>query len=287
MGTSNSPVIACRINNGALRQLRVESPRFDGSVRENTWRTKLNGEMYDPRLGHGRILMDPDGLPTSRIWAMVDDYFIHSPTKQKCWEAFGEFMDYMLRLRFICQKAETSPPAQVQKFCGLLFDTQVTPKLRIPKAKVSRSLATLDFVIKTNARRMLSRLTLAILGGLLQSLVDATPAQLGQTYLRGMYNDVHYTCALTGKELYYTSIELSESTLADLGWWHEFLQLDPGNPSRSGSAGHLTVDWGDGSGTGTGGTSETFKDSELLPMETWMGAWATHVHHFSSNWREL
>jgi hypothetical protein len=63
-----------------------------------------------------------------------------------------------------------------------------------------------------------------------------------------------YTCLFTGKELYYTSIGLSESTLGDLGWWHDFLQLDPGNPSRSGSAGHLTVDWGDGSGTGTGGT---------------------------------
>jgi hypothetical protein len=124
MGTSNSPAIACRINNGALRQLRVESPRFDGSVRENTWRTKLKGEKYDPRLGHGRILMSPDGLPTSRIWVMVDDYFIHIPTKQKCWEAFGEFMDYMLRLGFICQKVKTSPPAQVQKSCGLLFDTQ-------------------------------------------------------------------------------------------------------------------------------------------------------------------
>ena len=90
------------------------------------------------------------------------------------------------------------------------------------------------------------------MGGLLQSLVDATLSRLGQTYLRGIYGDVHYTCSLTGRDLYYTSIELSDSTLADLGWWEDFLRLNPGNPSRSGSAGHLTVDWGDGSGTGTG-----------------------------------
>ena len=256
-------------------------------VKENTWRSKLAGEGYDPRLGHGRVVMGQDGLPTSRIWAMVDDYLIHSPTKRKCHEAFDEFMDYMLRLGFICQKVKTSPPAQVQKFCGLLFDTQGTPKLLIPSDKVSRSLATLDYVIKMNTQNNLSRLTVAVLGGLLQSLVDATPARIGQTYLRGLYNDVHYTCPLTGKDLYYTSIVLSESTVADLGWWREYLRLNPGNPSRSGAAGHLTVDWGDGSGTGTGGTSETFEDSKLLPMETWMGAWATHVHHFSSNWREL
>ena len=48
--------------------------------------------------------------------------------------------------------------------------------------------------------------------------------------------------------------------------------------------------WGDGSGTGTRGTSKTFEDFDdfkLPPMETWIGTWATHVHHFSSNWREL
>jgi hypothetical protein len=218
---------------------------------------------------------------------MVDDYLIHSPTKQACCKAFDEFMNYMLRLGFSCQKVKTSPPAQIQKFCGLLFDTRETPKLRIPAAKVSRSLATLDFGILMNARGTLSRLTVTVMGGLLQSLVDATPARLGQTYLRGLYNDVHFTCPLTGQDLYYTSIELSPSTLADLRWWQEFLRLNPGNYSRSGAAGHLTVNWGDGSGTGTGGTSETLDDSKLLPMETWMGAWATHVHHFTSNWREL
>ena len=66
-------------------------------------------------------------------------------------------------------------------------------------AKVSRSLATLDFVTKTNVEGKLSHLTVSALGGLLQSLVDATPARIGQTCLRGLYNDVHHTCPLTGK----------------------------------------------------------------------------------------
>jgi hypothetical protein len=123
---------------------------------------------------------------------MVDDYLIHSPTKRRCEEAFEEFMEYMVRLGFICQKAKTSLPAQVQKFCGLIFDTSTreTPRLRIPSAKLSRSLATLDFVIKMNSRGTLSRLTVAVMGGLLQSLVVATPARLGQTYLRGLYEDL-------------------------------------------------------------------------------------------------
>jgi hypothetical protein len=233
MGTANSPAIACRINNSALRQLGIESPLFHGEVRENTWRTKLAGEPYDPHLGHGRVMIREDGLPTSRIWAMVDDYLIHSPTKRRCEEAFEEFMEYMVRLGFICQKAKTSLPAQVQKFCGLIFDTRETPRLRIPSAKLSRSLATLDFVIKMNNQGTLSRLTVAVMGGLLQYLVDATPARLGQTYLWGLYDDVHHTCPLSSRDLYYTSVELRATTVADLGRWREFLHLNPGNPSRS------------------------------------------------------
>ena len=72
--------------------------------------------------------------------------------------------------------------------------------------------------------------------------------------------------------------------------WREFLQLNSGNPSRSGLAGHLTINWGNGSAAGTGGTSKTleaFNDFKLLPMETWMGAWATHLNHFSSMVRTL
>jgi hypothetical protein len=49
--------------------------------------------------------------------------------------------------------------------------------------------------------------------------------------------------------------------------------------------GSLVVTWGDGSGTGTGGTSESL--SQRGHLETWMGSWAPHVQHFDSNWREL
>jgi hypothetical protein len=149
--------------------------------------------------------MDPNGSPASQIWAMVDDCFIHSPTKRKCRMAFAEFMEHMLRLGFICQNVKTSPPAQVQKFCSLLLDTQGMPKLQILAPKVSRSLATLQFVIKMNARRTLSRLMVAAMGGLLQSLVNATPSRLGQTCLRGVCDNVHHACPLTGRDLHCTT----------------------------------------------------------------------------------
>jgi hypothetical protein len=51
--------------------------------------------------------------------------------------------------------------------------------------------------------------------GLLQSLVDATPQRLGQTYLQELYNDLHDR-EMYGKALYYTKVLLSEAGVGDL-----------------------------------------------------------------------
>jgi hypothetical protein len=291
MGTAQSPAVACRINNGALRQLREECSLFHGTVLENTWRSKMDGVQYDPTFGHGRVTIGADGQPVALIWAMVDDYLIHAPTFLKCCAAFSAFMDFMVWLGFICQKVKTKPPNQVQKFCGMLLDTTAAPRIRIPEEKLSRSLATIDFVLEMNRRGQLSRLTATVCGGLLQSLVEATPGRQGQTCLRSMYDDVHALADSTGRTIYYSMIQLSQSTQDDLHWWLEFLDLNPGSPSRTESMGSLTVTWGDGSGTGTGGTSETLQDTQgrALPtqIDTWMGVWTPEVQHFDSNWREL
>jgi hypothetical protein len=290
MGAANSPAIACRINNGALRQLRKEAAIFQGDVVENTWRSTLAGEPYDKQASHGRNYMGKDGQYAALIWAMVDDYLIHAPTKTKCCEAFSTFMDYMVRLGFICQKIKTSPPAQIQKYCGMIFDTTGVPTIHIPEEKVSRSLATIAFVKAINAKSQLLQLSASVMGGLLQSLVVATPSQQGQTYLRPLYDDVHTVDESDPKLKYYTQVALSPKTLSDLSWWEDFLHANPGNRSPTGSLGSLTATWGDGSGTGTGGTIETLdpKNPDTSGwIDTWMGTWAPIVSHFDSNWREL
>jgi hypothetical protein len=154
-------------------------------------------------------------------------------------------------------------------------------------AKVSRACATIVRVQELNNRRQLTRLSVAVLGGLLQSLVDATPSQQGQTYLRSMYDNIHHTSELFGKVLYFTKFELTDTTLQDLEWWHEFLVLNPGQTSRAGHMRTLGVTWGDGSGTGTGGTFEEVQHTNEPIIDTWMGTWASHVSNFDSNWREL
>jgi hypothetical protein len=94
-------------------------------------------------------------------------------------------MDHTVHLGFICQKVKTSPPAQVQKFCGMLYDTITHPCIQIPEAKVSCSLATIELVKCQNLHGQLSHLTVSIMSSLLQSLVDGTPQRQGQTYFLG------------------------------------------------------------------------------------------------------
>jgi hypothetical protein len=286
MGATNSLPIVCKINNLALQQLCEECELFSGTPEINTWSEALRMGSYERRNGHGRILIGSDGLPAVIIFCIVDDYFIHGPTtKKKCQAAFSAFMSYMLRLGFICQKWKTSPPAQVQKFCGMMWDSHRVPKVVIPDSKVTRALATIEYMLMLDDQGILSRLSATVGGGLLQSLVDATPARQGQTYLRGLYDDVHLTSEKYGRELHYSVMKLIESTWADLRWWIDFLQHNPGNCSPTGSMGNMVVTWGNGSGTGTGGTSETLNQPGRL--ETWMGTWETHVRHYDCNWREL
>ena len=104
-----------------------------------------------------------------------------------------------------------------------------TPKLRIPAFKVSRSLATLNFVIKTNIQENLSNLTVSIMGGASVVIGWCGSCLYWTNLSTGSLRQCALHLSLNGKDLYYTPIQLSASTMADLGcWWHEFLTLNPG-----------------------------------------------------------
>jgi hypothetical protein len=54
---------------------------------------------------------------------------------------------------------------------------------------------------------------------------------------------------------------LSEESIQDLEWWRTFLEANLGNCSPTQNMNSLVVTWGDGSGTGTGGTREDVKSA--------------------------
>jgi hypothetical protein len=116
--------------------LREESPAFQGKFVENTWRRQLADGPYESDWGHGRVLIGEDGL-----------LCYPCTYKGQCFAAFTAFMDLSLRLGCICPKVKTSPPAKIQKLCGLLYNTTRAPSLHIPLTTSRGVWASLDFLI--------------------------------------------------------------------------------------------------------------------------------------------
>jgi hypothetical protein len=237
--------------------------------------------------------MGTDGLPAALIWAFVDDFKIHAPTRRKLHTALNAFMDLSLRLGLICQKAKTKAPAQTQKYCGFVYDTTGIPTLRIPEDKRQRGLATIRFLKAGGPSMDLSRLTLAVVTGLLQSMVEATPQRIGQTFLRRLYDRLHrleegLPNRPHGAAMYYSRVDLAAEEWLDLEWWENALELNACVSAYSNEQGILGVSYGDGSGSGTGGTIQVLgqKDNSGA-LDAWMGTWTPRALPFSSNWKEL
>jgi hypothetical protein len=94
---------------------------------------------------------------------------------------------------------------------------------------------------------------------------------------------VHPSGSELGAATYYTRTRVPENVRRDLRWWEAILSRDISWQARSTNAWVLVPSWGDGSGTGTGGTVQV-PDS---PLAMWMGQWTPFVFHHSSNWKEL
>jgi hypothetical protein len=237
----------------------------------------------------GRVLIGSDGLPACLIWIQVDDIFMHGPTRDKCSSALKKILDLTVLVCLICHPTKLKPPAQIQKFCGFLYDSVGTPKLIIPNKKVVRALALLDFLMR-GSRTVICRLALAAVVGTLQSLVPATPNAIGASFLHHVYiynktleifDDIH--------DFYHSGLALGALAQEDFSSWEQALNSGLREQVQPRDFCTLGVAWGDGSGSGSGGTFEWVDSGKgVLPnMEYWMGAWNGAIHSFTSNWREL
>lgn len=87
----------------------------------------------------------------------------------------------------------------------------------------------------------------------------------------------------TGALPYYTKTEVNSSVRTELRWWSHVLKYHAERKAHSSRSATLVPTWGDGSGTGTGGTLGLPKQ----PLHMWLGKWSPIVYKFSSNWKEL
>lgn len=132
-------------------------------------------------------------------------------------------------------------------------------------------------------QRQWSRLALSVLAGVLESLAECTPQRIGHTHLRTLYSLVHPDGVAGGLEAYLSTTSVDRETLSDLSWWRNHLQEGGGRVVRAQASGALVPTFGDGSGTGTGGTISIPGAPPLM----WRGQWSPTVFTFTSNWKEL
>jgi hypothetical protein len=164
-----------------------------------------------------------------------------------------------------------------------ILDSRAIPCLRIPVSKCERALAIVEHLLASPPTQEYSRLSLTVAAGVLQSLVEATPIRLGHTYLLKFHSLVRPPGLGSGLAPSLTMSCVSDEVKDDLWLWQEFLLHDVGHFARSESSATLVPMWGDGSGTGTGGTF-------VLPggpLRMWKGCWSATVFKVSSNWKEL
>jgi hypothetical protein len=283
MGAGNSPALACRFGLAFVRLIEENFAEFQGQAKANCYWTGFSSAGYDPTLGYGYVLTGRDG-GSVRIWVWVDDFLIHGPTYAKTARALTFFLDTAVDCGFLFHPKKLVTPRQVVKYCGFLFDSQSIPCLRIPEPKRERALAICDYLLDSPPIKRWSRLSLAVAAGVLESLSEATPRRLGHTHLRHFHSLVHPPGIGTGAEPYFTCTLLSSEVREELAWWKDFLLLSEGRVVRLRHSATLVPTFGDGSGTGTGGT---FKLPNDVHLQMWKGKWRPKVYHFPSVWKEL
>ncbi|CAJ1959796.1 unnamed protein product [Cylindrotheca closterium] len=254
MGAGNSPAIACRIGLAFVRLVKEKFGVFQGEARANCYWTGLQDNGFDPQLGYEFILTSNDGGAV-HIWVWVDDFLIHGPTDKKTAQGLQFFLDTAV---------------------------DSVPCLQIPEAK-KRALDICDYLLQSPKHKKWSRLGLAVAVGVLESLTEATPWQLGHTHLKEFHTIVHPPGLGNGAAPYYTTTSLNLEVLDELQWWRQFLTRSEGLFVRGWEAATLVPTFGDGSETGTGGTIQ-------LPncdFEMWRGKWKPFIYIFPSVWKEL
>ena len=282
MGSGNSPAIACRIGQGFLRMLRQRYKIFQGKGKANCYWTAFTDLGYDPEKGYGFAMENNEGL-VAKVWGFVDDFLIHGPTKEITSQALHAFLDAACTVGFLCHPKKCTPPGQSVKYIGFIFDTTQTPTLRIPTEKRERALVITQHLLDSPPTQQFSRLGLAVAAGILQSLVDATPSFVGSTYLRKFHTLVHPSDSGTGIRPYLTYSCIPPQVRSELKWWNRYLTRDQGRVAYTRHATTLIPTWGDGSGTGTGGTLAVPNQ----PLQMWQGQWTPTIFQFSSNTKEL
>ena len=282
MGSSNSPATSGRAGNSFIRKIKENFEIFAGVGKPNCYWSHFEGLGYDPDLGYGFVLTNKTGLAV-KLWGFVDDFLLHGPNLKSVKQGLTIFLDFALDCGFLAHPKKLVLPSQEVKYCGFLFNSVSQPTQKIPLEKREHGLAICDHLLAQPPSFQWSRLSLAVAAGSLEHLSEATPRRYGHTVLRALHTLIHPPGAGTGIDPYYTKTCLNADVRLGLKWWRGFLYNGGGRSVRPLRAGTLSSLFGDGSGTGTGGT--VWVDG--APQLQWSAVWDVVVYCYTSNYKEL
>jgi hypothetical protein len=75
---------------------------------------------------YGFVLTTKYG-PAVQIGVWVDDFLLQGPTHAKMLIALEYFLDTTVKIGMLCHPKKLTPPAQIVKYCGSLFDNTGNP----------------------------------------------------------------------------------------------------------------------------------------------------------------
>ena len=190
MGSQNSPAAACQFGAGFLQEVMLTDSSFQSTPHLNNFTIVLEGKTVDPKLGSRRVEIGKDSLGTNIVFMHIDNIFIHSPTWKKTAQGLMHLMNTTVWLGLICQLVKTQLSWQWQKYCRFIYDTRNIPTLQISITKFTQAKSLVLYLLGMEGQR-LSRLAVASIAGVLQSLVLATLGNIGNNYLQHLYQVVH------------------------------------------------------------------------------------------------
>jgi hypothetical protein len=201
------------------------------------------------------------------LWALG---FVHASVRAR---TRGCGSGSSLTLSF--QPVKTSPPPkQAKKLCGFINDNKGHPCLQVSQDKLSRAQALLRYVI-AGVKGPLTKLTMTVVVGTLQSLVPATPGGIVVVFLDHVYRTIHHSPSNSAPgtaAFYHDAVVLDEWAFNKLLWWDQILEACLYRQLQVQNVQMLAFKWGDNSGTGIGGTNQFVDSSTHLgtPLELWM-----------------
>jgi hypothetical protein len=133
-GCSQQPISDLPDGRGSHGDAPGRGTHIQGSItyRENTWRQALSVGKYTPQWGHRYVGFQANGKPVALLVGFVDDFKIHG------------FHDTPRPNLPEGKNASTSTDPKVLQ---VPLRHHRTPTLRIPPQKVSRCLASVDFLL--------------------------------------------------------------------------------------------------------------------------------------------